>query len=106
MKLLPHIDANALQAWKINHEKALGHICSLVSFDLQFHLESFKTPKEAWGALETLFGKTDKIKGYQINNDLMNLDPKSFNNIQDYISKIKQLRTQLKDCKITKEDIN
>ncbi|XP_059066095.1 uncharacterized protein LOC131857473 [Cryptomeria japonica] len=98
-------DANALQAWEINHERALGYICSLVSFDLQFHLESCKTPKEAWYTLENLYGKTDKIRGYQIDNDLMNLDPKSFNNIQDYISKIKQLRIQLTDCKITKEDL-
>ena len=94
MKLLPHVLMLMLnQGWEINHEKALGYIFSLVSFYFQFHLESFKTHKVAWDARETLFGKTDKIKGYQINNDLMNLDPKSFNNIQDYISKIKQLRT-------------
>ena len=34
-------DANALQAWEINCKRALGYICSLVSFDLQFYLETF-----------------------------------------------------------------
>ncbi|XP_059067601.1 uncharacterized protein LOC131029727 [Cryptomeria japonica] len=48
------IDANALQAWEINRERALGYICSLVSFDLQFHLESCKTRKEAWETIENL----------------------------------------------------
>lgn len=28
--------------------------------------------------LEKLYGKTDNIRGYYIDNDLMNLDPKGF----------------------------
>jgi len=92
LKLEP-TDVNATVVWEMNREKTLGRICSLVSFDLQFHLESCKTPKEAWETLEKLYGKIDKIGGYQIENDLINLDPKEFDKIQDYISKIKQLRT-------------
>lgn len=57
-------DPNSLLKWDIQREKTLGCICSLVSYDWQFHIESCKIPKELWETLETLYGKIDKIMGY------------------------------------------
>jgi hypothetical protein len=35
----------------------------------------------------------------------MSLDPKSFDNIQDYVTKVNDLRSQCKSCGIEKKDI-
>ena len=69
-----------------------------------FHLEGIDTPHEAWDQLENLFGKTNAIRGHQLENELISLDPNNFDTIQDFISKFKSLRLQLKDCNIEKKD--
>lgn len=75
------IDSKELQDGGINCEKTLGCICSLVSFDFKFHIESWKIPKEAW-EIENLYGKTNKTRVYQIDNDLINFDTKGFDHIK------------------------
>ena len=38
-------------------DEAFRFLCLSVSRDLLFHLSGFKTPKEIWDKLETLYGK-------------------------------------------------
>jgi hypothetical protein len=83
-------------------DEALGTICSVISSDLLFHISSCKTPNEAWKILEGLFGKQDEMRGHMLEVELLTLDPKSFDNIQDFFTKFKDLLSQLKACKVDK----
>ena len=44
------------------------------------------------------------MKGHMFENKLISLSPCNFNTIQDFFSKLKSLRLQLKQCGIEKED--
>jgi hypothetical protein len=83
-------------------DEALGTICSLISPDLLFHISSYKTPNEAWTRLEGLFGKKDEMRGHMLEVELLTLDPKRFENIQDFFTKFKDLLSQLKACGVDK----
>ena len=47
-------------------DEAFGFLCLSVSRDLLFHLSGLKTPKEIWDKLETLYGKQDDLRVYQL----------------------------------------
>jgi hypothetical protein len=83
-------------------DEAFRTICSLISLDLCFHISSCKTPSEAWTTLEGLFGKHDEMRGHMLEVELLTLDPKSFDNIQDFFTKFKDLLSQLKACGVDK----
>lgn len=70
---------------------ALGKSRKCVSLDLSFHIENCKTLEEAWDRLIQLYGQVDDIRGYTLDNDLINLDPNNFDTIQDYITKANEL---------------
>jgi hypothetical protein len=42
------------------------------------------------------------MRGHMMEVDLLTLDPKSFNNIQDFFTKFKDLLSQLKACEVDK----
>jgi hypothetical protein len=89
----------------LNHmDEALETIYSLISPDLLFHISSCKTPNEAWTTLEGIFGKHDEMRGHILELDLLTLDPKSFDNIQDFFTKFKDLLLQLKACRVDKSE--
>jgi hypothetical protein len=48
--------------------------------------------------LEGLFVKHDDMRGHMMEVELLTLDPKSFDNIQDFFTKFKDLLSQLKSC--------
>jgi hypothetical protein len=52
--------------------------------------------------LEGIFGKWDDMRGHMMEVYLLTLDPKSFNNIQDFFTKFKDLLSQLKACGVDK----
>jgi hypothetical protein len=52
--------------------------------------------------LEGIFGKQDEIRGHMLEVELLTLDPKSFDNIQDFFIKFKDLLSQLKVCGVDK----
>jgi hypothetical protein len=83
-------------------DEALGTICSLISPDLLFHISSCKTPNEAWKISKGIFGKQGEMRGHMLEVELLTLDPKIFNNIQDFFTKFKDLLSQLKACGIDK----
>ena len=50
-------------------DEAFGFLCLSISQDLLFHLSGLKTPKEIWDKLETLYGKQDDLRVYQLENE-------------------------------------
>jgi hypothetical protein len=46
--------------------------------------------------MEGLFGKQDEMRGHMLEVELLALDPKSFENIQDFFTRYKDLLLQLK----------
>ena len=51
-----------------------------------------------------MFGKTYDIRGHELENELINLNPNIFDTIQDFISRFKSASLQFKECKIDKDD--
>jgi hypothetical protein len=83
-------------------DEAFGTICSLISPELLFHISSYKTPNEAWTTMEGLFGKRDEMRGHMLEVELLTLDPKIFDNLQDFFTKYKDLLSQVKACGVDK----
>jgi hypothetical protein len=52
--------------------------------------------------LEGLFGKHNEMRGHMLEVELLTLDPKIFDNIQDFFTKFKDLLSQLKACGVDK----
>jgi hypothetical protein len=52
--------------------------------------------------LEGIFGKHDEMRGHMMEVDFITLDPKIFENIQDFFTKFKDLLSQLKACGVDK----
>ena len=71
---------------------------------MQFHISRIDEPDKAWEKLEPVFDKHNEIRGHQIENELIFLNPIDFLCIQDYLSKYKILRLLCAECKIKKED--
>ena len=69
-----------------------------------FHLARLKTTKEIWDKLETLYGKQDDLRVYQLENDLMSLQPSNFETLDDFFTKFKHTILLLKKCKVKKVD--
>jgi hypothetical protein len=91
--LLHHIEKSKY----LNHmDDKLKTIYSLISPNLLFHISSHETLNEAWTTLEGLFGKQDEMRGHMMEVEILTLDPKVFENIQDLFTKFKDLLSQLK----------
>jgi hypothetical protein len=73
-----------------------------MSPELLFHVSSCKTPNEIWTTMEGLFGKQAEMRGHMLEVKLLALDLKSFENIQDFFTKYKDLPLQLKACGVDK----
>jgi hypothetical protein len=82
--------------------EAFGTIFNLISPELLFHISCCKTPNEAWTTMEWIFGKQDEMRGHMLKVELLTLDPKTFDNIQDLFTKYKDLLSQLKACGVDK----
>jgi hypothetical protein len=52
--------------------------------------------------LEGIFGKQDEMRGHMLEVELLTLDPKIFENIQDFFTKFKDLLLQIKSCGVDK----
>ena len=69
-------------------------MCAHISRDILFQLEGLRTSKESWDNLQSLFGKQDDIRGHILENDLIALQPNSFESIQQLFTKYKSLVLQ------------
>ena len=50
--------------WHNRRDEAYGLLCLSISRDLIFHLDVLTSPNEVWEKLQTLFGKTDEMRGW------------------------------------------
>ena len=76
-------------------DEAFDFMCTHIFRDLLFHLEDLKTPKEAWEKLKSLFGKHDELRGHILENEMIALQPSSFESIQQFFTKYKSLVLQI-----------
>ena len=83
-------------------DEAHGSICMCISPELQFHLSACNTPNEIWKKVEDLYGKQDEMKGHMLEVELLSLDPRNYDRIQDFFTKYNDLLLQLKGCGIDK----
>ena len=75
-----------------------------ISTNLRFHISGIDEPDKSWEKLESVFDKHNEIRGHQLVNELLSLNPNVFSCIPDYLSKYKTLRLLCAECKIKKED--
>ena len=47
------------------------------------HISGIDEPDQAWEKLESVFGKYNEIRGHQLENELISLNPNDFSCIQD-----------------------
>eukprot|EP00253_Pinus_taeda_P005570 PITA_05570 len=73
-----------------------------ISPELQFHLSACNTPNEIWKKVEDLYGKQDEMKGHMLEVELLSLDPRNYDRIQDFFTKYNDLLLRLKGCGIDK----
>ena len=52
--------------WHNRRDEAYGLLCLSISRDLLFHHDGLTSPNEVWEKLADLFGKTDEMRGHQI----------------------------------------
>ena len=86
--------------WANRCDEARGLIGMSISTDLWFHISGIDEPNAAWDKLESVFGKHNEIRGHQLENELISLNPSDFSCIQDYLSKYKTLKLLCAECKI------
>ena len=77
--------------WHNKRDEAYGLLCLIISRDLLFHIDGLTSPNEVSEKLENLFGKTDEMRGHQLENELISLSPSRFESLQLYFSKFKAL---------------
>ena len=92
--------------WHNRRDEAYGLVCLSISRDLLFHLDGLTSPNEVWENLVDLFGKTDEMRGHQIENELISLNPNSFESLQLYFSKFKALVLQLNNVGLKRRMIS
>ena len=85
-------------------DEAFGFMCTHISRDILFHLEGLRNLKEAWDKLEYLFGKQDELREHILENELITLQPSSFETIQQFFTKYKSLALQCKQCGLERKD--
>ena len=62
-------------------DEAFGMLCLSTSTYLLFHVDSIGTPNEFWIKLESLFGKTDEMRGHHLENEIISLIPSHYETI-------------------------
>ena len=90
--------------WENRCDEARGLTGMSISTDLRFHISRIDEHDQAWEMLEAVFGKHNEIRGHQLKNQLISLNPSDFSCIQYYLSKYKTLKLLCLDCKIKRED--
>ena len=77
-------------------DEAFRFLCLSISKDLLFHLSGLKTPKEIWDKLEILYGKQDDLRVYDLENELMSLQPSNFETLNDFFKNFNHIVLFLK----------
>ena len=67
--------------WNNMRDEAYGLLCLNISRDLLFQLNGLTSPNEVWVKLQALFGKIDKMRGYQLENEMIALSLSIFESL-------------------------
>eukprot|EP01018_Ginkgo_biloba_P011892 Gb_23557 [translate_table: standard] len=92
--------------WKLKMEDLLcsrGLWC-IVQDELRFHINSDGESSSAWKKLENVFVKVHDARYLQLERRLLKLSANDFDQIEDFISKLKELRHQVVECGHKKSD--
>ena len=92
------VTQSSILEWVNLDRKALSAICLGVDDQIMYQLKKFSTSKEAWDTLKSLYDKVSDEDVFKPEDELISLDPRSFDSIQDFIIKVNELRTKLIDC--------
>ena len=68
-------------------DEVFGMLCLSILRELLLNVDSLRKPNEFWLNLESLFGKTNEMRGHQLENELISLNPTHFETIQDFFTK-------------------
>ena len=90
--------ASDISTWVEMDRKSLGDICLGVDDKIMYHIKKSSTSKKVWDTLKNLYDKVFEEEIFKIEDELVSLDPKSFDSIQDFIIKVNELRMKLTDC--------
>ena len=71
-------DEEKVAKWDLKNDQARGLIGTFISSNLIFHLDGLDSPVEAWEKLHNVFGLKYEIRSYQLENELLTLDPNNF----------------------------
>ena len=89
----PNSDVDKSKHFNI-FDEAFGMLYLSISRDI------LGTPNEFWINIESLFWEIDEMRGHQLKNELISLNPAHYETIQDFFTKFKALVLQLKQCGI------
>ena len=92
------VTQSTILEWVNLDRKALIAICLGVDDQIMYQLKKFSTSKEAWDTLKSLYDKVSDEDVFKLEDELIALDPRSFDSIQDFIIKVNELRTKLTNC--------
>ena len=62
-------------------DQEFGLLFLKISRDILFHVEILTTPNDVCKKLKSLFGKTDELRGHQLENELITMSPMHFDTI-------------------------
>ena len=72
-------------------DETFGMLCLNTSRELLFHIEILGTLNGFWVNFESLFEKTDEMRGHQLENELISLSPSHYDTIEDMFTNFKEL---------------
>ena len=76
-----NVSASDISTWNIMDRKALGDICLGVDDKILYQIMKSSTSKKSWDTLKNLYDKVSKEDVFKIEDELVSLDPKSFDSI-------------------------
>ena len=81
----------------IKKDGAMGVITTYISRYIRVHTSEIECPHSVWTKLKTML---NKINGevMHIEKYLISLEPLSFDHIEDYLTRIKELQLKLGEC--------
>ena len=70
-------------------DEAFGMLCLDTSREILFHIEIIVTLNEVWVKFESLFRKTDEMRGHHLENELISPSPAHYETIEDLFTMFK-----------------
>jgi hypothetical protein len=79
-------------------DEVLGVIMTYISWEIHFHLSGLDCLHLVWKKMKTLFNQVDKSHIMQLEKELISLDPNSFERMEEYLARVKEIQLKLREC--------